>query len=458
MTPMKTRDLKTQDTGMEQSGSSSLPLSARSWCLCGSLLLSLASLHANEALDVLEGKKDAGSVVLPPAPEAEEEGAEAVIPLNDVWAPSPLDPVWSKAVLFDDPSNPWVQQLAVSGLFHWSAAWGEAQPSGGADIDLDGTRTRRARLGARLKAFRNTEIEAVAEFAGDANYNGIERLKGTTRFLENAYVSYGKMRPGFSAEYRREPQQLLTPERSFLVNMVAPASTLGLMVGQDTDRFDWGLGWFSSDNDSNLGGIDGDGFLLANVAFESRDKTEGGTPLRTRWHADYIYNFDDNKNPAIPRYNVAGRRSANGNQLIARNPAFRHLFSTGVEMEQDKFTFSGDFIVASGDTDAWGISLTPSYWAIPGTLRIVGRYHYADTDDAGGLVGGMGVGSDPFFDSTPVFKGDEYQSFYLGANLHLYQDDLILMNGLEHVILDDQAGAGFDTDAWIWHSGMRVSF
>jgi hypothetical protein len=427
----------------------------RSWRLGGSFFL-IAAAHANEALDVLEGKKDAASVALPPA--AEESAGEEVIPLSEEWAPSPLDPVWSRAVLFEDPSNPWVQQLAIQGLFHWSGAWGEATPEGGKEVDLDGTRTRRARLGARLRAFRNTEIEAVAEFAGDSNYNGIERLKGTTRILDNAFVSYGKMRPGFTAEYRTEPQYLLTPERSFLTNMVAPASTLGLMVGQDTDRWDWGLGWFSSDNDSNIGGIEGDGFLLANLAFEAIERGESGTPIRTRWHLDYIYNFDGDQSPAIPRYNVAGRRSANGNQLIARNPAFRHLVSTGVEVEQGNFGFTGDFILANGDTNAWGLSLTPSYWVLPGTLRLVGRYHYADTDDAAGLVGGMGVGTDPYFDSTPVFVGDEYHSFYLGANLHLYKDELVIMNGLEHVLLKDQAGAGFDTDAWIWHSGARLSF
>ncbi len=422
----------------------------------GGALFLIAAAHANEALDVLEGKKDAADVPLPPV--AEDTAGEAAIPLSDEWAPSPLDPVWSRAVLFEDPSNPGVQQLAIQGLFHWSGAWGEATPEGGKEVDLDGTRTRRARLGARLRAFRNTEIEAVAEFAGDSNHNGIERLKGTTRFFDNAFVSYGKMRPGFTTEYRTEPQYLLTPERSFLTNMVAPANTLGLMVGQDTDRWDWGLGWFSADNDSNLGGIEGDGFLLANLAYEAIEKGESGAPIRTRWHLDYIYNFDGDRSSAIPRYNVAGRRSANGNQLIARNPSFRHLFSTGVEIEQGNFGFMGDFILANGDTNAWGLSLTPSYWALPGTLRIVGRYHYADTDDARGLVGGMGVGTDPFFDSTPVFVGDEYHSFYLGANLHLYRDELVIMNGLEHVLLKDQAGAGFDTDAWIWHSGARLSF
>jgi hypothetical protein len=441
---VKTQDSKIQDTSLEAMLRSFL------------LIPLIATAHANEALDVLEGKKDAADVALPPA--AEEAAGEEVIPLSDEWAPSPLDPVWSKAVLFEDPSNPWVQQLAISGLFHWSAAWGEASPSGAPDVNLDGTRTRRARLGARLRAFRNTEIEAVAEFAGDSNFNGIERLQSRTELPGNGYVSFGKMRPGFSTEYSTEPQNLLTPERSFLTNMVAPASTLGLMVGQDTDRWDWGLGWFSADNDSNLGGIEGDGFLLAKISREDVSRSENGKTYRTRWHADYIYNFDDNQSLAIPRYNVAGRRSINGNQPVGLNPAFRHLFSAGLELEQDRFGFNADFIVANGDKDAWGLSLTPSYWALPGTLRIVGRYHYADTDDAGGLVGGMGVGSDPYFDSTPLFVGDEYQSFYLGANLHLYKNELVLMNGIEHVILDDQAGAGFDTDAWIWHSGARLSF
>jgi hypothetical protein len=416
----------------------------------------LATLHANEALDVLEGKKDAADVALPATADA--AAVEEVIPLSDEWAPSPLDPVWSQAVLFEDASNPWIQQLAISGLFHSSAVWGQASPSGAGDVDLDGTRTRRARLGARLRAFRNTEIEAVAEFAGESNYNGLERLQSRTELPWDGFVSFGKMRPAFSTEYSTEPQDLLTPERAFLVNMVAPASTLGLMVGQDTGKIDWGIGWFSSDNDSGFPGAEGDGFLLAKVSREDVSRGENGRTYRTRWHADYIYNFDDNQSLAIPRYRVAGRRAANGNQLIARNPAFRHLFSAGLELEQDRFGFDADFIVTNGDKNAWGLSLTPSYWALPGTLRIVGRYHYADTDDAGGLVGGMGVGTDPFFDSTPLFVGDEYQSFYLGANLHLYKNELVLMNGIEHVILEDQAGAGFDTDAWIWHSGARLSF
>lgn len=425
-----------------------------------SLMLALP-VAANEALDILEGKKDVNEVTLPPLPEGEGGESAAGERMDFVppeWAPSPLDAVWSRAVLFENPNDPWLQQLAVMGMFHWGGSWGTAAPEGGRDVDLDTTRTRRARLGARLRVFGNTEIEAVGEFAGDGDYSRIERLKGTTRVGANHSISYGKMRPRFGIEGSKDPQMLVTPERAFLANMLNPASTLGVMLSQDCAPWDWSLGWFSADNDRYLPGVEGSGFFAGSLGYEFGEALEGGGAMRTRWHADYILNMDGNGSRSIPRYQVAGLRSANGNQLISRNPAFRHLFSTGIELESDRFAFEGDFMLANGDTNVWGMTITPSYWAVPGTLKMVGRYHYADTNDAAGLVGGLGTGSDPFFDSSPLFVGDEFHSFYVGANVHLYQDRMVILNGLEYALMKDQAGTGADTDAWIWHSGARISF
>ena len=113
---------------------------------------------------------------------------------------------------------------------------------------------------------------------------------------------------------------------------------------------------------------------------------------------------------------------------------------------------------AKGDTTVSGLTLSPTYWLIPGTLKLVGRYHYAGSDDAGALVTTMGTSADPAFDDSPFFTGDEQHSFYLGANLHLYEDQVILMSGFESIELKDDAGAGFNTDASIWHTGAKVSF
>ena len=419
-------------------------------------------VHANEALDVLEGKKKAEDISLPPVPE----GVETVTPKDTyappAWAPGPLDAVWSRAVLFADEKNPYIQQLAITGFFDFRAAFGEVNVDGvGAtesrSIDADGTRTRRARLGARMRAFGNTDIEANAEFAGDSEYSGIERLSARTKISENTTVTYGKFRPTFTTEYSTESQSLPTPERSMLVNMIAPSRTLGIQFERATHGWKYGVGWFSGDTDPNIPGIDGNGFLAFNAS-RTFIEPAGKSNMRGRWHIDYINNMDGSGSQSVPRYHVEGRRSANGNQLVASNPSFRHLFSTGVTLEQDRFTFMSDFMIGKGDNNAWGLTVSPTYWVVPGTVKLVARYHYAESDDAGGLITTMGTSGDPYYDDSPFYIGNEYHSFYLGANLHLYQDQLLLMSGLEYNTLKDESGGGFDTDAWIWHTGARVSF
>ena len=416
----------------------------------------------NPVLDILEDNSEINEIVEGPLTPQEQANIEPPPPvfIPKEWESHPMmDDIWARAILFEDESNPYIQQIKLSGMLHAGAAWGTAEVEGQpSNVDLDTARVRRARLGASLKLYGNTEVEAVGEFAGDGNFPRIERLKGRTEVIPNYYVDYGKYRPRFGVEQSKDPQDLLTPERSLLANMLMPASSLGFHISQDTDTWDWGLGWFSSDFDQYIPGFQGSGFLVANLAYESAERTDSGEVFRTRWHADYIHNLDLEESETVPRYALAGRRSANGNQRIARNPAFRHLFSTGVDIEGDRFSFESDFQLAHGDMNAWGLTLTPSYWVVPGTLKVVGRYHYADTDEPGGLVGGLGFGNDPFFDSSPIFVGDEFHSFYLGANLHLYRDQMVLLNGVEYAMMKDDAGAGAETDAWIWHTGARFSF
>ena len=429
------------------------------------LLASLASLaHANEALDMLEADKK------PTAAPASAGTTAGVLRENLVypeavwpeWQTRAFDPVWARAVLFEDDSNPWVQHLAITGFFEWQAAFGKAEVDGvdatpSENVDLDSSRTRRARLGARIRAFGNTDIEATGELAGNGDHSGIERLSARTELRPDTGVTYGKFRPQFTAEYRQEPEFSPYPDRAMLVNMIAPATTLGVQFDYRRNDWEYGLGWFSSDSDPYIPAPGGDGILALNLA-RTFVEPSGNTLMRTRWHLDYLHNFDAGNSDSIPRYDIAGRCSANGGQLVSDNPAFRHLFSTGFTLEQDRFSFLGDFMIGKGDTTAWGLTLAPTWWAVPGVVKIVGRYHYAGSDDPGSLVATMGASADPFFDSSPFFIGDEYHSFYLGANAHFYQDRLVWMNGLENIILKDEAGAGFNAEAWIWHTGVKASF
>ncbi len=427
------------------------------------ILLLSAAAHANEALDVLEGRKKAADVELPPAiADSEGPAGESSVYQEPRWAPSPLDPLWSRAVLFSDPENPYIQQLAVTGFIDFNAAFGTAETdAAGAtpsrNTDLDGSRVRRARLGARLRAFSNTDIEGSFEFAGDGDFRGVERLSARTAITDKTAVTFGKFRPRFTAEQAIEPEFLPTPHRSMLVNQIAPASTLGVRFDREIRGIDIGLGWFSGDFDADFPGVEGDGLLTLNLG-RTFIEPAGDAAMGARWHFDYIHNFDAGRSETVPRFSVAGRRSANGNQPVARNPGYRHLVSTGVTLEQERFGFLNDFMLARGDSSAWGLTLSPTWWVLPGTLQVVGRYYYAASKEAAGLVTTMGVSGDPLFDASPFFVGDEFHSFYLGGNLHLHRDRMILMGGLEHVILKDEEGGGFNTDAWIWHAGARVSF
>ncbi len=433
------------------------------------LLLAVATVaSANEALDVLEGKKKASDIQLLPAEVVPgEEGSDQTVSKEDLiylepeWTPSPADAVWSRAILFEDAANPWVQQIAIAGMFDWQASYGKAEVDAVAttaskNIDLDNTRTRRARLGARLRAFRNTDLEASVEFAGDNEYNGIEKLSARTEIAPGSSVQYGKFRPTFGPESSDAPYSPY-PDRSMLTNMVAPGPSLGVMFNQLGQVWDYGFGWFSSDASSDIPSIEGDGFLAFNLSHTFVEPT-GKSVIRTRWHLDYIHNLDGSGSGSIPRYNLAGKRSANGDQLVAQNPAFRHLFSTGISIDQGDFSFTGDFKLAKGDTTAWGVTLSPTYWLIPGAVQLVGRYQYAGSDEAGSLVSSLGTSSDLAFDDSPFFIGDEFHSFYLGANLHLYQNKMTLMSGFEQIIIKDEQGEKFNTDAAIWHTGARVSF
>ncbi|MDP4624831.1 MAG: hypothetical protein NWT08_06820 [Akkermansiaceae bacterium] len=431
------------------------------------LLLLAPFAHANEALDVLEGKIDANSVVLPPPPykegaegEAGEEEVGELIYLEPEWAPSPLDSIWSRSVLYDSTANPWVQQVAITGYFDFQGSFGQAETDASGltparNTDLDGTRTRRARLGARIRAFNNTEIEAIGEFAGSDEYSGIERLKAYTQLSDTTGITYGKFRPNFGTESRTEQQLSPYFNRTATTDMFAPASSLGVSIHHAGKDFDYDVGWFSGDYSADLPSVEGDGFLNLSISRTTVEKN-GDSLARVRWHADYIHNFDPgNTNPA--GYNLAGQLSANGAQFV-QNPAYRHLFSTGFAIDSDRYAVTADFQLAKGNTTAWGLSLGGSYWVMPGTLKLVGRYQYAGTDDARAIVTTFGNSGGLRYDDSPFFTGDEYHSFYLGANLHLYKDGLILRNGLEYSILNDDVGNSFNTEAFTWRTGASISF
>lgn len=427
----------------------------------------LGTLHANEALDILEGKKDANDVVVaPPAGEAPILSGAVGTPSADGKVTKPFvpsepsafskksheifDPIWSKTTLIKDEENPYMQELTMIGLFEATGAWGKVETTTATTTtqrNLDDIAMRRAQLGARMKAFYRTEVTGIVEMAGNSRMNGIQTLKARTEISENTGVTIGKFRPLSTQENGTPDGELLTNERSLMSNMIAPADSLGVMFDAKNKDWTYQLGWFSGDYSDMIPNVKDNGFINAGMAYETIGKTETGVPLRSRWYLNLLHNLDKDGSEDLPRH-------PHGSSAY-----YDDIVSTGFAIQQDRFGLQGDFTIARGDKNAWGFTLTPSYWIMPNTIQLVGRYHYADTDQINALSGGYGTSTDPFFSGNEsVINGDEYHSFYFGANVHLYENRMILSNGIEYSIFKDELDSGDETKSLLWQSGARLSF
>jgi hypothetical protein len=431
------------------------------------LFLLTVPSFGNEALDLLEGKKDPASVSVPPPAEdapvlsgaigatnAEGKTARPYKPAApsafSVKSHEIFDPIWSRSVLYKDDQNPYVQEFSLTGLFEGAAAWGKIDnelSSSPINDTVSIAEMRRAQLGARMKAFYRTEVTGVVEMAGPSRMNGIQTLKARTELTENTGITFGKFRPLSTQENNTPDASLLISERTLLSNMIAPADSMGVMFDATRKGWTYQLGWFSGDFSDNIPGFKDDGMINAGISYEKVGKAESGAPLRSRWYLNYVHNLHDEISEVIPRHRFAGAT------------AFSNLYSTGFSIQQDRFGFMGDFTVARGDNNAWGITLLPTYWIMPGALQVVGRYHYADTDKQDALYGGYGPGADPFFQgNSPIVTGDEYHSFYLGANFHVYENRMIISNGLEYTLFRDDLDSETDTTSLMWQTGAKLSF
>lgn len=434
-------------------------------------ILALATItsfvHANEALDILEGRKKAEDVKVAPLPEGEAPLSGAIGATNaegkvmKPFVPSTpsefsvksheiLDPYWAKTKLFSDEKNAYVQEVSIIGLFEGNAVWGDVERTVGTTTtkqNIDDVTLRRAQLGARMKAFYRTEVTGVAELAGPSRMNGIQTLKARTAISDSTGVTIGKFRPLSTGENNTPDAALLTPERGVLSNMIAPADSLGVMFDAKNKDWSYNLGWFSGDFNDMIPGIKGDGFINAGMAYEKITPTEVGPQLSSRWYLNYLHNLDRDGSEVLPRPGITALN-------------YDQVFSTGFSMQQDRFGFHGDFTIARGDKNAWGITLMPTYWIMPGTIQLVGRYNYADTDKINGVFGGFGNGRDPFFNNgeSPIIQGDEAHSFYLGADVHLYENHMILRNGFEYSLFRDELGSGAENESLLWQTGAKISF
>ena len=90
-------------------------------------------------------------------------------------------------------------------------------------------------------------------------------------------------------------------------------------------------------------------------------------------------------------------------------------------------------------------------------LQLAARYHYASSDDPGGLAFAR-----RYEQEVATGQGDRYQSLYLGLNYLLYAHKLKFMAGAEYFdmqnVINGDVPDGSDVDGWNFAVGFRMYF
>ena len=414
------------------------------------MLLAVASpLQAQDELSTLDAVKDK-----PNPAELEESADPNDRPLdegdpNAVTFDDPfdygrpiLDDIWLLPLIYENDDNPWVQYFKINGLYQWRNA--EINSDFG-DEELH--ENRRARLGATLKILYNVEIEGeinlIDEYSptldDDFDYHGIDTLFASVLITPNLTLSFGKMKPEFTYEYTTDITELPVLERALLVNQLMPAKSTGASLLAETGNWTFEFGVYSGKRDDEFSSFDHGLFYHARATYNFADPDLEDVLDREFFHFDYIHNSDDDINTAVMGY--------------------RHAVATGVYLENGPFSLAADVMYATGEVDVWGATIMPAIFLVEDKLQLVGRYHYADTDDVDGLT--LRPRYEQQAPDVPDIRGDEYHSFYAGLNYYLYGNRIKLMTGLEFASMKDHSTVDITAEnyrGWTWLSGINMSF
>lgn len=335
---------------------------------------------------------------------------------------------WAIPPLYKNGGNPFLQELGLHGRYH-----GQYYMLDSDQGDNDEWENRRWRVGAHASMFNflkaSIDINIDDEFS--PWYASIEEAVLRAEFSESFNLSVGKMKPNFTTEYSTSSKKIITFERSLLVNQLAPDKASGVTADGEVGKFDYNVGVYSGDINDEFGDFNEGVFTLTSVGYDFSDAT--GLD-KSRFHLDYVWNSSESNNSASP---------------------YNHSFSTGLELASGPVGLMTDFIYATGEDDAYGVVLMPTY-DITDQLQLVGRYQYAHGENDSLRAQSRYERHAPLL--TDGGHGEDYNAFYAGLNYYICEHKLKLMSGIEYSDLNDEAGDGGEFSGWTWFNGVRLYF
>ena len=337
--------------------------------------------------------------------------------------------VFDPPALYKDEETPYIQQFSIT--HRYQGQYYHTDANTGED---DGWENRRWRLGATIKFLQQFTLKGQFNLNTDNNLEGrfvqdIDTLE--VEWAPNAQWSLviGKQKPGITQEYSTSSAEILTFERSLLVNQITPDKLGGITVDYGSGDFEASLGVFSGSvtDDYEFPDFDGSFGVLAKFGFDVTDDINIGL--------QYMWQDEDGENDGFSDY--------------------EHLMSLNSDNKWRNVGLRTELIYASGYAgvaDVFGLVVLP-YYDISDWLRLVARYQYATADSSDGLTLQRRY-EFPAVEDGSSTEGDDYNAIYVGLNWYICGENLKLMTGIEWSSL----GGDADYDGHTFFAGVRTNF
>jgi len=356
--------------------------------------------------------------------------------------------------LYNNPENPWIQDVNFNTRFHWQYAWvdGKSQtPAGTRHFSYQNSgEVRRFYFGPTIRFLDAFTLKAEANMVDDSKSRGGDRKFGYDSMfefyltadlkklidpplLDGLTLHYGKYEQRYTEEHMTSSRDIYTLERSMLDTWLlpgvpVPVNPTGLWFEAKQGPHTLAAGLFSTDHNTVLSNWDdGRGYWIT----YRHDLAKRTGMDMTEVSANLIWNDTDADDQQALNYDWAGT-------LWGR-------------IGDGRWSMRGSLIYGKNRLDTpdrggyfGGIDVLPTYWIVPEKLMFAMRGEYARATEAEGMrlsaryarIAGQAANEN--IPTLASGRGDRHYSLYAGLNYH-YCSNLAnkIMIGVEWERMDN---------------------
>lgn len=357
----------------------------------------------------------------------------------------------SGLVLYQNPSNPWVQSAALMTQLQLQYAYGSSRTGkfGTADMPEDlrwgNVEVRRYRVGMRGRLLGDVSFFNLTDLEPDFSNGVYKRFPETYLTWHHSPVlelSAGKCELKFNREQEYASSQFPVFERTAVGNMLYAGELTGMWVSGDqvADAWEYFMGIYSNDRQDEWPKFAGGGAIfLSKIGYDY-------TPAIGLDQGIVKFQWLHNTQP--------GYTNSTTNPP---SPLYANAFSLSNEIQAGKLGFTAEVLLADGARgrpDVAALS-TMTRWSYSKKIELINVLEVAGSRRENGVI--LPTRYEALAPDLGDRRGDAWFSGYGGVNYYVDGHSVKLMIGVKYGHMDGGTDGG-DFSGWTGLTGLRMFF